>query len=281
MTGALEQAQKAGSQRGLTLCHQALGAVQYLLGEWDKSFISYKQSIDLARQVGSVFGETLGSQRLALLETKLGHYDEAHNRLLRAYKMARESDSSMVRLHSTGRVLSTLIQNRLEAGDITQAVDYVAEGWASQQEAGECISCDVLIYPGVVPLYLALGDLQQAKWACDKARETAASFGSRAWTAVALYLQGLLAKSTGDWTESLRYFNQALEMFDSFGQPYDAALSKEGLFDVNCQADSDLLDGQSASLLERATDVYARLGAVSDEKRARLKLDNFNATSNR
>lgn len=187
----------------------------------------------------------------------------------------------MARLHSTGRVLSTLIQNRLEAGDITQAVNYVAEAWAVQEEAGECISCDVLMYPGVVPVYLALGDLEQAKWACDKARETAASFGSRAWSAVSLYLQGLLAKSTGDWTQASGFFNQSLEMFDSFGQPYDAALSKEGLFDVNCEADSDLLDGQSASLLEQAIDVYARLGAVSDEKRARLKSDNCNADRNR
>ena len=261
-----------GSKRGLSLCYHALGAVQYLVGEWPESMASYQQSIDLGRQVGGLFGVVLGSQRLALVETKMGLYDQAYERLLEALETVQNTDNGLVRLHSMTRILGTLAQNRLEAGDLAHAVSYVAQGWEAQKVAGECIPCDVSLYPTSVPSYLALGDGEGAAWATKKAEETAANFGGQAWSATAVYVRGLLSKSTGDWAQASRCFRQSLEMFETMEQPYDSALSREGIFDASSQDDPTLTQDLARSLLEQVAGVYSQLGATSDERRARSKL---------
>lgn len=272
MTSALDKAKEVGSQRGLSLCYHALGAVQYLLGEWQESVASYQQSIDLGRQVGGLFGVVLGSQRLALVETKMGLYERAHGRLLEALETVRNTDDGLVRLHSMTRILGTLAQNRLEAGGLAQAVSYVAQGWEAQKASGECIPCDVSLYPTSIPIYLALGDWDGAAWATKRAEETAANFGSKAWSATAVYVRGLLAKSTGDMAQASRCFHQSLGLFETLGQPYDSALSKEGITDTGSQADPVVPPDLARSLLEQVAGVYRQLGATSDEKRARSKL---------
>ena len=272
MTNALEKAREVGSQRGLSLCYHALGAVQYLMGKWQESMASYQQSIDLGREVGGLFGVVLGSQRLALLETRLGLYEQAYKRLLEALEAVKSSDNGLVRLHSMTRILGTLAQNRLEAGDVAQAVGYLAQGWEVQQAGGECVPCDVALYPAAVPVYLAIGDWEGAAWAAKKAEETATNFGSQAWSATAVYVRGLLAKATGDWAEATRCFHQSLEFFEALEQPYETALSREGFSDASSQADPMLPPDLARSLLEQVASVYGRLGATSDEQRARAKL---------
>ena len=278
MVGALEKARDVGSQRGLSLCYHALGAVQYLLGEWQESMASYRQSIALGQQVGGLFGVVLGSQRLALVETKLGLYDQAYERLLQALEAVQNTDNGLVRLHSKTRILGTLAQNRLEAGELAQAVGYVAEGWDAQREGGECIPCDVSLYPAAVPVYLALEDWEGADWAAGKAEDTAANFGSQAWSATAVYVRGLLAKSIGELARAWECFERALELFEALEQPYESALCKEALFDVSSQSESNLSQEQARSLLVQATGEYTRLGAASDENRARLKLSRLEST---
>lgn len=253
----------------MSLCHHALGAVEHLLGEWPDSLASYHRSIDLARQVGSSFGLVLGSQRLAGLETKLGLYDQAHDRLLEAWQTAKDTQIAIMSLHSKTRILGTMAQNRLEAGDLAQALHYLAEGWAAPSESTECVQCDVLMYPVAVAVYLAIGDWEQARWACKRAEETAANFGSQAWSAVSVCLQGTLARATGEWIEAAHHFQQALDMFQGLDQPYDTALSMEALFDVSYRVESGLDQAQSKDFLERALHTFSRLGAISAESRTR------------
>jgi tetratricopeptide (TPR) repeat protein len=168
-------------------------------------------------------------QRLGLLETSRGDLEDARERLSAALATARASDSPMVRCHSTGRILATLAFNRLEAGELASAAEYVAQGFGTQQEVGECPSCDVLLYPAAVPVSIALGDLRQAEWACGRAEDTASAFGSRAWSATARFLRGQLAAAQGDHERAVASFEAALATFQALAQPYDIARTLEAL----------------------------------------------------
>ncbi|MEX0761017.1 MAG: hypothetical protein WD333_01065 [Dehalococcoidia bacterium] len=273
MTRALARAQEVGNRRAESLCYHALGAVQYLRGEWSGSREAFNQSVSLAWDVGATFGVVLGEQRLALLETGLGRLDEARERLLRVLDIARNSDNMMVQVHSFTRVLSTLCLNRLEAGDLAGATDYLAQGLASQQETGECIPCDALLYPAAVPVYIGLGDMDRAKWACARAEDTAATFGSLAWSAVTSHLRGILASASGDSESAALNLRRALEQFQELEQPYDVASTLEALGDLaGSPAKEQSGDVDSRDCFERALETYRMLGARPGEERVTAKL---------
>ena len=272
MIEALERANQIGNLRGQCLCFHALGAVQYLLGEWAESRDAFEKSIDLAREVDSVFAEVLGCQRLAVLETGLGQYDTAHQRLLDTRELARSSDSLFVQIHSMTRIYGSLAQNRLEADDLAMAASYLAEGFTARQEFGECVTCDVLLYPSAVPIYIALGDFDQADWACRRIEETASGFGSRIWVAYARYLRGMLAAETQENEQAFRLLPESLTTFEELEQSYDIARSMEYLADVITRKGSTSIESDPEELLKQAKAIYARLGSTPNEDRVTSKL---------
>jgi tetratricopeptide (TPR) repeat protein len=244
--------------------------VHYLVGRWAESAEALARSIELAQAVGGVFGTVLGSQRLGLLETGQGRYEQAHVRLVEALAQAHESHSPMVRGHGIGRVLATLAYNRLEAGDLARAADYLAQGFAMQRKAGDCPSCDVLLYPAAVPIFLALGDLEQAEAACSKAEETALSFSSRAWAATARYLRGVLSAAAGEHVGAVAALRAALGMFEALQQTYEVARTLTALAEVAEACRTVAEDLNPVTLRQRAAELYDQLGAALPSRRLTL-----------
>jgi len=233
--------------------------VLYLRGHWQTSEAALVRSIKLARSFGGVFPEVLGSQRLALLETAMGRYEDAHRRIRDTLPVARSSSHPMVRGHSPGRLLATAIRNRYEAGDLGAATEYLAQSFAEQAMTGECATCDVMLYPAAVPVYIALGDLQQAERASAKADETALMFRSRAWSASASSCRGLLAAARQEWQSACESLAAALQIFEALEQPYDVARTPETLADVAHGSGSTA--AEAGVLRKRADDLHARLGS--------------------
>ncbi|MBI3971567.1 MAG: tetratricopeptide repeat protein [Chloroflexi bacterium] len=139
--------------------------------------------------------------------------------------------------------------------------------FASQEEVGECPGCDVLLYPVAVPIYLALGRLEEAEAACRKAEETALLFRSQAWVAAARHARGLIARARGDWSLAADRLQAARDLFEALGQPYDVARSLEALAEVAAQAGPLLPDLDAGALRRQARSLYERLGAAGDLRR--------------
>lgn len=242
------------------------------MGDWEDSLSAFQESIDLATEVNSNFAHIIGSQRLAVLETGLGRFDDAHQRLLEAKGRAAASDSPFVRIHSSTRIYGGLAQNRLDAGDLALATQYLAEGFAAQQEYGECVTCDVLLYPAAVPIYILLGDLDQAEWACTKIEDASSSFGSRAWFAYARLLRGMLASAQQDWAQVYLLLAESQDIFEEMGQPYETAINLEHLAEVIVKDGVPESATTGLQMLERAAGIYKELGSRPGQKRVEEKL---------
>ncbi|HXE71750.1 MAG TPA: hypothetical protein VNO81_03735 [Candidatus Nitrosotenuis sp.] len=258
MLQILAQARQMGVPRAEALGLHALGAVQYLLGEWQESLANLSRSLHMHREMGAVFGDILSAQRLAQLETPMGRHQEAYRRLLQALDQARSSDSLLVRFHSMTRLFATLAENRLEAGELDRASQYLAAGLAAQQECGECASCDVLLYPAAVPIYLSLGEVTAAEAACTRAEETAEAFGSQAWRAVAACLRGRVHLARGELWAAAGSLETARVLFEALEQPYDLARTLEQEARV-----LEALGREAEPLRARARALCGRLGAVA------------------
>lgn len=268
----LQRAESVGNVRAMALCQHALGSVHFLVGRWPESRDELDRSVRLARSVGAAQGEVIGSQRLGLLETAMGRLEDGYQRLRRTVTVARASESVQVRHHSFTRTLAALAQNRLQAGQLGQAVAYIDESFQVQDAVGECITCDGLLYPVAVLVFLATGDLERADRACAGAEELAASFGSRARGAGAQHARGLVAAKRGDLGAARTALEAALTTFEAVGQPYDAARCMQALAVVGRRAETDDGAAATATLERRARDLYGRLGADPDPDRLSVSL---------
>jgi tetratricopeptide (TPR) repeat protein len=259
---ALARADEVGNVRAQALCYHALGAVEYLVGRWPESTAALERSIELADSVGSIFGVVLGMQRLGVVETGLGRYEAAHDRLRRALALVQSSRNPMVQNHSPTRIYTSLTDNRLRAGDLTGAAEYLAAGYDAQQAVaaqgfGECVTCDVLLYPAAVAVHLARREMEQAERAAAKAEEATTWFHSRVWLATARYLRGLFLEARAEPRFAAACFEQAVAIFRQLGQPYDLARCLEALARVTGVAQPR----------EEASRLYAALGASADARR--------------
>lgn len=234
MERALQQAEQIGNVRAQALCHHGLGAIRFVTGQWGDAEASLRRGVDLAASVGSTFGVILGEHRLAMVETATGRFESATRRLDGALEAAVASGNAMVLEHSPTRLLTALAANRLADGDLEGANDALERGFAAQAEVvaqgfGECVTCDVLLYPVAVRVRLARGELAEAEAACQRIEESTTWFHSRVWIATAHEARGLLAKAEGDLAMAADHFEQACAAFASLDQPLDEARCSEAL----------------------------------------------------
>lgn len=234
MERALHQAEQIGNVRAQALCHHGRGAVQFVTGAWSDAEASLRRGIELAASVGSTFGVVLGEHRLGILETATGRVEAAAQRLSAALETALSSGNPMVLEHSPTRLLTALAASRLAAGDLEGATDALERGFEAQaavvaQGFGECVTCDVLLYPVAVRVRLARGELSEAEAACRRVEESTTWFHSRVWVATAHETRGLLARAEGDLALAADQLEQARAAFASLGQPLEEARCLDAL----------------------------------------------------
>jgi hypothetical protein len=256
MERALAHAEQVGNVRARALCHHGIGAIRFLTGDWRPAEAALRRGIELASSVGSTFGAVLGEHRLAVLETATGRIEPAERRLSAALDVALESNNPMVLEHSPTRLLAALAANRLAAGDIDAAAAALDRGLEASAAVaagfGECVACDVLLYPVAVAVRLARGETDEAERACRRVEDSTSWFHGRAWIATAHEMRGLLARAAGERERAADRLTRARAMFAALGQPYDEARCTTTLATV-------LDDPHSAELTEAATRRYREL----------------------
>lgn len=260
MERGLVRAEEVGNVRAEALCHHALGGTRFLTGEWEACERSLRRGIELASSVGSTFGVILGQHRLALVETATGRVDVAEKRLRDALDVALRSTNPMVLGHSPTRLLTALAENRLTGGDIDAAAAALQRGFDARAEViaqgfGECVTCDVLLYPTAVRVHLERDEAEAAEWACAQVEESTTWFHSRVWIATAHETRGLLARAERKPDLAADQLDQARAGFSTLGQPYDEARCIAALATV--------VDGPAAGeLAALARRRFRQLGAV-------------------
>ena len=267
---ALAQAEAAGNVRAMAVCEHALGSLHFAVGQWPQSRDELARSVRLARAVGATQGAVIGEQRLGWLETASGRIADGRRRLEGALAEAEDADNAITHHHSRTRILAAIARNHLQAGALAEARDSIDRAFAVQHDVGGCVTCDALLYPTAVPIYLATGAVDLAARASEQADVTAGAFGSRAWVAAADHARGLLLAARGELPAADRSRAAAAATFERLGQPYDLARALTALAAVRAGVPGQRDD--AAALSRRARALYADLGARPDPDHLRLVL---------
>ena len=202
----LEQGRRMQAPRAIALCESFAGTLDFQSGQWDGADTQLRRAIAGFRQVGSACGEALSLQRLAVLLTARGELDEARALLDEAIVVG---GRAAMRSHCLTRIHASLTRNRLAAHDRGAARASLEEGVLEAVRHGHCATCSALLFPEAVRVELAWDDLGAAERYAKRLEDVAASFGSRAWTAMADHARGRVHAARGDVDQAFDAFERA------------------------------------------------------------------------
>jgi tetratricopeptide (TPR) repeat protein len=215
--------------RAIALCQCFNGALEFQAGHWDSAKAALEESISLYGQIGAASGEALAWQRLGVLQTARGQLEEAMRSFNEGVVVA---ERATMRAHCLTRLYASITRNRLLAGDLDAAGQYLALGLAMGERHGNCSTCDALLLPVAVSVAVAREKFDEAEAFCWRLDKAASEYGSRTWVAMARQARGELAAAQGDLESALGYYSEALEGFRDAGYDYEAARTLEAAAEV-------------------------------------------------
>jgi tetratricopeptide (TPR) repeat protein len=174
----------------------------------------------LHRELGAASGEALAWQRLGVLQTARGQLGEAMTSFDEGVMVA---ERAVMRAHCLTRLYASMTRNRLAAGEVEAADQYLALGLAMGERHGNCATCDALLLPAAVSVRAAQADFETAETFCQKMDEAADRYASHVWVAMARQSRGELAAARGDVDAALGHYSEAHAAYSAAGDEYEAA----------------------------------------------------------
>jgi DNA-binding SARP family transcriptional activator len=218
----LALAERSDAIRAQAFAWCLLGESLLLHGHWDEAAACLERSCDLYGRAGSRT-VALPWLRRAELAVYVGAYADADDYLKRATAIA--TVSPMAR-HAWGRLHATAALAAVEQGQWDAALRSVRAARSTASRYGDCPTCGAMLNPIAADVLARSGDRQGAQAFADAARETAASFASSAFVAMAEAAAGSVARAEGDLPEARSRFEAAAALYEQADQHYWADRSR-------------------------------------------------------
>ncbi|WP_250292851.1 tetratricopeptide repeat protein, partial [Frankia sp. CiP1_Cm_nod1] len=258
---ALEEAQRAGSDRVVAATLRQLGLLEYAAGRVRHAEKRFTDALALARRVGDPRGVGWALQHLAWSATTRGDYPRAQEYLRDASEVFRRLDDTGGLGWCAGtEALVWLLSGQLSrarrlARDLIEMAGSLGEVWG----LAVCLTIDAVAAA-------ELGDITEAEAEAERAAGLFEATGDTWGVALTLVARGLAARGAGDPERGAAHLHNAQAAADQGGHAVVGALAMVllGL----TRLDAGLLDDaeQAADLAMRALDSlelqpHAQLGA--------------------
>lgn len=211
------RSQQFGALRGVAFTTALIGEAALLMGDLDLAERELQEAVDLHRDSDAPAGEAHALQRLAEVRLAQGDRDEAVTLLNQALPLARWS---IIRMHLLQRIHGSLVR---AAGDPHAAKAVVERAEVAKQETDVCPFCAVTFEVPATIACADAGDLEAAERHLAAAELSAARWEGEAWPAAVLEAKAHLVAARGDADGAASLLAEAAGLFESAGQPLDAA----------------------------------------------------------
>lgn len=215
-----DQARRMGALRAVALCRCFSGALHFQNGNWSEAGSALSEAVEIYRKIGGASGESLSLQRQGVLLTAQGELDHA----MAAFDAGVfAAERATMRSHCLTRLYSSMARNRIAAGELEAATEYLRHGEIAARRHGHCVTCNALILPEAVRVRIAVGEIAVANGNATELERIAGEFGSAAWVGMARQARGRVAAATEQWDEAAAAFAEAAVAFRRINAPYEAA----------------------------------------------------------
>ncbi|MGY1617970.1 AAA family ATPase [Geodermatophilus sp. SYSU D00691] len=221
-------AERAGVARAVAFAVALRGEAALLKGDLDLAERELTEAADLHHALEAPGGEAHALQRLAEVHLHRGDAARAGPLLHRAVPLARWSIIGQCLLP---RIYGTMID---AAGDAEAAVAVVdrAEATLGPNSDDQCGFCAIMLAAPAARARAAVGDLPGARRWLAVAEASGSHWEGTAWEAALIEVRGALAAAELRPVEASRLLTSAAALFDSTGQPFDAARCRTALAPV-------------------------------------------------
>ena len=248
-----------GAPRAIALCQCFYGALEFQAGHWDEAEASLRESIRLYRELGAASGEALAWQRLGVLQTARGQLEAGMSSFEEGIAAA---DRAVMRAHCQTRLYASMTRNRLMAGEVQAADQYLSLGLEMSKRHGNCATCDALLLPAAVSLRIAQGELQQAEGFCQQLEFAVEQYASSMWVAMARQSRGELLVAQNRLEQGLERYEEAYRAYRAVGYDYEAARCLSAMASLHAARRAPQDDQRAIAIREQARDIFEQLGVA-------------------
>jgi DNA-binding CsgD family transcriptional regulator len=242
----------------------ALGALEWLAGNWQTSLVHCNTAYELAQQSQDPHVMPNAGRMKALVEVDLGLIEQA--RLTADESLA--ISTAITNDFFTVNALATLGRLELLLGNTERAAGYLRDLPARLLER-KLDDPSLPVWADTIETLVALGELDRAREYLEAFEPNAERFGSRRALAEASRCRGLLSAVEGDPARAFVAFEHALDHLDGLSAPLDRARTLLGLGMVRRQAQQKK---PARAALEQALAILEDLGAPLWAEKARAEL---------
>jgi ATP/maltotriose-dependent transcriptional regulator MalT len=247
-------------------CRSHYAGVLIWRGAWSEAEVELEAATgELATTFPAMAAE--GIARLAELRRRQGRVEEAQALLDRL-------DAQPLRALGSKLALLGRAALALDRGDPTIAIN-LAERFLRGLPVGDRVErIDGLEL--LARAQAAHGDHDQAAQSMDELRAITVAIATPALQAIASFVEGIVAAARTDFEEARRRFEDAIDLFDEAGAPYEAACSRRELASALAA-----MDRPDAAVREAraAFTILEQIGAVGECERTAAILRRLGATT--
>lgn len=254
-----DQARRMGALRAVALCRCFSGALHFQNGHWAEAASALSEAVELYRKIGGASGESLSLQRQGVLLTAQGELDHA---MAAFHAGVFAAERAIMRSHCLTRLYSAMARNRIAAGDVDAAAEYLRHGEIAARRHGHCVTCNALILPEAVRVRVAVGEIAAANANASELERIARDFGSAAWVGMARQARGRVAAAESRWDDASVAFAEATAAYRRINAPYDAARCLAAEASVAERAGGV---ARAATLTAEAAAMFRQIGAPGIE----------------
>lgn len=216
-------AERAGALRAVAFAVALRGEAALLKGDLRLAEAELTEAADMHHTLEFAGGEAVCLQRLAELHLHRGQPEAAAPLLQRALPLARWSTFARCLLP---RIYGTMIS---AAPDPLSACDVVERAEATLGPDDECLFCSIMLAVPAAGACAEAGDLDRARRFLATAETVRTRWEGTAWEASLTEVRAVLARAEGDVAGAGRLLASAAVLFDTAGQPLDAARCRSAL----------------------------------------------------
>jgi len=254
-TKALALARETNNRPRIAFCLMGFGTTHFQNGAWPEAAAFWRQYLAMAEEVPAWVEHARGM--LAFLQGNLDEALEWAQKFLPHAERRREVTSSVLAVDWYG-FLSLRLRRPGEARQVFES--------ALERFTPMGVFWPAFFHPPAAEAALALDDISGAAEHCRQA-ERYLPMNIKPAQARLLRARGLVSAAQRSWSEAITLIQQAAELYEAIGQPYDRARCLDAQADVYKRQGGADNNGRAVAVLRAAAEIYQKLGADFEVRR--------------
>jgi len=267
-----ELAKKVGEMSHYVWASYFLEYFHSLMGEVQKALSMAEESLALCKRTRNIIGIAQHTCAIGHGYRMLGEWDKS----LKYLREARDLLEKVGEYQFSGVVARLLGELFMDMEDYAEAEKYLNESNSIFEKALDKDKQFRLTLPVLARLYLKKGEIEKAKELIEKIHEYETKTKNRLYLLDVELLKAMLFREQKNWERSIQHFEKSLQEAKSLNlqkwyvYQFAELLYEYGLMYLERNQDGD--KDKACSLLNRALEIYQKMGARKDVEKVEAKI---------